>query len=100
MPIEIITKQKTEPQPVRCHKQGVPLRVASFRTLESDYKKYDCEVGDILVWFPNGWGGIGVLNATKQRWMDTKHADDVFLLRAYDIRSIVLTNDDEPAPVI
>lgn len=99
MPIQIIEKQKTEPRTVQGHKSLVPLRVVKFRGVHKE-ELHDCKVGEILVCIPRCGGGEEVLNATTGKIMNRMRLDDVLCVRAYDVQSIVVCNDNEPAPVV
>jgi hypothetical protein len=108
MAVQIITKPKTKAEPPSKHKACVPLRVVEIRkdrlrasdTEGDDYLKY-IGVGDIIVILPSILRCESVFNCTKQSMLDHRYYENgaVLCLRAYDIAEIVLTNDDEPAPV-
>lgn len=109
MPIEIRKKEVTKPTTVTHHKNLVPLRVVSFGSKrystsvveKTDLDEFGCEIGDILFTVPTGWGQTIVVNATRGRSLT--HADNydkIFVVRAYEISQIILTNDNDPAPVL
>lgn len=108
MPIQIVTKQKTEPQCPQQHKSLVPLRVTTVR--DDRLRPYDkehgiakhVEVGDVIVVLPDKYSHAqDLFNCTKQNMIDRKYWDNgaILCLRAYDVAQIILTNDNEPAPV-
>ena len=105
MSISIIEKPKAVPKGICQHKSLVPLRVVSFGSKpysdkpQSDLDVFDCEIGDIIFTIPPEYHGLTV-NATKGITVRTRNGDKIFVVRAYDIAQIILTNDSEPAPVL
>jgi len=108
MAIELIKKRKTEPQCPQQHKAFVPLRVFEIRTdrlRDFDQKHGICkyvELGDIVVWMPSQQTGcFALLNCTKQTLIESRLFDNgaVRCLRAYDVQQVIISNDDEPAPI-
>lgn len=106
MPLEIVEKPKTEPEAITQHKSLVPLRVVACDRSriydageQTDMDLFGVEVGDVAFSIPGQWGTGTYVNATKSRTIHTKHLDKVTFVRAYSIARIVLTNDNEPAPV-
>jgi hypothetical protein len=105
MPIEIIQKRKTTPMMCSQHKQLVPLRVVEHRcgSRDDQFKKYVEEtagIGSICFVMPGlRTDHAAVFNCTTGKIIDSKYLDSVLFVRAYDVQSIILTNDNEPAPV-
>lgn len=105
MPIEIVQKEKTKPKTCNQHKVLVPLRVAEHRCEARDdqFKKYVADtagIGNICFVMPGLWSDCAaVFNCTTGKVVESKYLDCVLFVRAYDVQSIILTNDNEPAPV-
>lgn len=105
MPVEIVKKRRTEPLPPSNHKHLVPLRVVEIlveRIPEGCRSSLDKQVqlSDIVVALPSCHGGCeAILNATRGVTIDRRVDEGLRCLRAYDVASIILTNDDEPSPV-
>lgn len=99
MPLAIIKKPVTTPKCPNQHFAWVPLRITSIRGLGDTHgpSKESVEVGDII--FTSGDYSTTIINATKSRVVDSRWNERILCVRAYEIAQIVLTNDNEPAPI-
>ncbi len=100
MPLNIIPKPKTQPTSVDKHPAFIPLRVINLSTYDQEKTAEQVSVGDIVISFPSKWNNVAeTLNVTKQIMIDRTYQSKFFVVRAYDIAQIIVTNDNEPAPV-
>lgn len=107
MPIEIIEKPKTKPQHINQHKMLVPLRVAEILAIRchNDARREAMVnavfVKNICMGLPDQHGGVsGVFNCTFGAMIERDYLEYITFTRAYDVAQIILTNDNEPAPVL
>lgn len=109
MPITIIKKKVTEPSRYTAHKSMVPLRCVKVDR-SGDWKEEDksrsnrdalgVEIGDICFSLDGHCYGEVLFNVTTGRLIWQAVKDRALYVRACEIQSIILTNDDEPAPVL
>lgn len=98
----IVIEQKAKQEP-RSASRLDPLR--SYRIVEFDYRSCESDnkyvdVGDILVALPRAWGGIEVLNCTKQKLVPSTNGltDRVKCIRDFNIKCVQLTFDENERP--
>ena len=103
MPIQIIEKRKTQPQCPQAHKCLVPLTVTGLERVPDnrlDSLAKQVEAGDIIMLMPSAWMRVeGIFNCTKGVMIDRQLNEAIRCVRAYHIESVILANDDEPAPI-
>lgn len=107
MPIQVVEKPKTEHKSVTAHKDLVPLKLQKMEygwKGNDEKKKADidsqAEIGDICFVIGGYHGCHQVFNCRTQRLMDRQLLEHYLFVRAYEVKQIVLMNDDEPAPII
>ncbi len=101
MPVEIIAKKKTEPQCPSQHTALVPLRVVDIVKAPQGLEiTREVEAYDIIFVLPGYHRCIELFNCTRGHTIDRRFNEYLRCIRAYDIRQVVLSNDDEPAPVV
>lgn len=105
MSIHMVEKQKSVPESYHKHRALVPLRFVEAGSSLGESKARDLasfvSPGDICVIFPGCYSGSDViLNCTTGKSIPGEFRDYLKFLRAYNIASIYIANDNEPAPVI
>lgn len=102
MPVEIIQKQKTEPEHINRHPSYVPLKFVRYHrdvnSMHAEEAKQH-EAGDVMVIIGQNYATV-VFNATKNIIVKSNLLDSMLYVRAYDVKQIIITNDDSPAPVV
>jgi hypothetical protein len=101
VPVEIIAKKKTEPLRPSQHAALVPLRVVDIVGAPQNLSvTREVEAYDIIFTMPNYGRCIELFNCTRGHIIDRRFNEYLRCIRAYDIRQVVLSNDDEPAPAV
>jgi hypothetical protein len=105
MPLEVIKKPKTQSQPAAYMPVLVPLRVADILPTANEARAKGLaemvQVGDLVFVIKDRqvYCNRVVLCKTGEL-LESWCNDLLYMVNAYDVKTIVVSNDDTPAPVV